>query len=105
MHQAAVKTKRLSPEMPIIVEAEAFHCVRRQNACCRKGETVSTYRGLRVWHDARWSLYELERTIGFFIELFGRVCGKGLRLQGKSYQPSTFLDSPIIIGVVGGGRS
>ena len=74
MHQAAVQTKLLSPERTIVVEAEAFHGDRRQNACCRKGKTVSAYRGLRVWHDARWSLYELGRTIGFFTELFGRVC-------------------------------
>jgi len=30
MHQAAVQTKRLSPEMSIVVEAEAFHYDRRQ---------------------------------------------------------------------------
>ena len=40
-----------------------------------RGETVGAYRGLRGWHDARWRVYELGRTIGFFIEAFGRVCG------------------------------
>jgi hypothetical protein len=27
-----------------------------------------------VWHDARWSVYELGRTIGFFIGSIDRVC-------------------------------
>jgi hypothetical protein len=82
MHQAAVQTKLLSPEMTIVVEAEAFHDDRRQNTCCRNGETVSAYRGLRVWHDARWSLYELGRTIGFFTELIGRVCWNEFKGRG-----------------------
>jgi len=39
-----------------------------------RGETVSAYRDLRVWHDARWGIYELGRTIGFFIGSIDRVC-------------------------------
>jgi len=44
-----------------------------------KGETVSAYRGLRVWHDARWSLYELGRTIGYFIEFSVEYAGTSLK--------------------------
>ena len=44
-------------------------------AVVEKGETVSTYRGLSVWHDARWSVYELGRTIEFFIEFSVEYAG------------------------------
>ena len=44
-----------------------------------RGETVGAYRGLRGWHDARWSLYELGRTIGFFIEFSVEYAGTSLK--------------------------
>jgi hypothetical protein len=98
MHQAAVQTKRLSPEMPIVVEAEAFHYDRRQNACCRNGEAVRAYRGLRVWHDARWSLYELGRAIGFFTECMGRVCWNKFKRRGLA-------EDSIVVGLADSTQS
>lgn len=63
-----------------------------------RGETVSAYRGLRVWHDARWSLYELGRTIGLFIEIFDRVCWNKFKRQGLA-------DGSMVVGLVDSTRS
>ena len=67
--------------MPIVVEAEAFPWPLAQAGIVTegstltvvRGEAVSAYRDLRVLHDARWSVYELGRTIGFFIGGIDRV--------------------------------
>jgi len=63
-----------------------------------RGETVSAYRDLRVRHDARWSVYELGRTIGFFIELFGRVRWNKSKRQGLA-------EDSMVVGLVDSTRS
>jgi len=63
-----------------------------------RGETASAYRGLRVWHDARWSVYELGRTIGFFIGRIDRVCWNKCKRQGLA-------DGPMVVGLADSTRS
>lgn len=63
-----------------------------------RGETAGTYRGLRVWHDARWSVYELGRTIGLFIGIVDRVCWNKFKRQGLA-------DGSMVVGLVDSTRS
>ena len=65
MYQAATKVNVLSSEISFIVEAEALHYDRKLYCCNDKARKQQLYRGLRQWHDTRWSTCELGRSIGF----------------------------------------
>jgi len=66
MYQAATKVNVLSSEISFIVEAEALHNDRKLYCCNDKARKQQLYRGLRQWHDTRWSTCELGRSIEFF---------------------------------------
>lgn len=68
MYQAATQVKLSRPEIIIVVKAEALHYDRRQNTCYRHGEIRGAHWALRVWHDTRWGLRELGRTVESFAE-------------------------------------
>ena len=64
-YQAATQVNVLSPEITKIIEADALHEVE---SSMKDGVMVShhsLYRGLRQWHDMRWTLRKLGRSSVF----------------------------------------
>ena len=61
-YQAATQVNVLSPEIPKIIEVDVL-C---ETEDCTKGSVKVSYhllyRGLRQWHDMKWTLYELGRS-------------------------------------------
>lgn len=64
-YQAATQVKVLSPEISNVIEADVFHDAEGSI----KGDIMVShsllYRGLRPWHDMRWSLRKLGRSSVF----------------------------------------
>lgn len=70
-YQAATRVKVLSPESLDIIEADVF-CVTEGSTKVDVMESQhSLYRGLSPWHDMRWRLRELGRSIVFSKEYAG----------------------------------
>ena len=96
MGQAATKVNVLSPVILDIVGAEVFHIIRRQHDGNRFGKVVSSYRGLRQWHDSRWKLCELGRSSDLFS--YQKSMG-GQALKGEESQMVHWKsDSLIVLG-------
>ena len=64
-YQAATKVKVLSPVMFDIIEADVFHCAEGSTKGGVKVSHNLLYRGLSPWHDMRWNLRELGRSLIF----------------------------------------
>ena len=68
-YQAATQVKVLSPEIINIVEADVLH---KMESSMKSDVMVShslLYRGRSPWHDMRWKLSELGRSLVFFRKL------------------------------------
>ena len=68
IYQAATKVNEFSPVMFNIVEADVFICAEGNTRVDEKKMASQSllYRGLNQWHDIRWILCELGRSVMFF---------------------------------------
>ena len=64
-YQAATQVKVLSPEIFNIIEVDVFHCAEDSMKDDAKVSHHSLYRGPSPWHDMRWSLRKLGRSLVF----------------------------------------
>lgn len=86
MYQAATKVNVLSPVMTDIIEVDAFHSDRRQYCCGDKARKQQLYRGLRQWHDTRWIICELGRSIELSDDEYTKTSRKGQELVDGSME-------------------
>ena len=61
-YQAATQVNVLSPEIPKIIEVDVLCETEDSMKGSVKVSYHLLYRGLRQWHDMKWTLYELGRS-------------------------------------------
>ncbi len=85
IHQAATKVNVLSPENILIIEADAVHVAGRQYCCNVMARKQQLYRGLRQWHDVRWEICEL---------------GRSIKLSYKEYTETSYEKQELVNGLM-----
>ena len=93
IYQAATQVNVLSPVTKLVAEVDTVHDDGRQHMHNRKGEGVQLCRGLRQWHDIRWKMCELGRSIGLLDRYTKTSCEK-----------QELVDGPVEVGLTGSTR-
>lgn len=94
--QAATQVKVLSPVIYDVIEADVFHYAEGST----KGDTMVSrhllYRGLRPWHDLRWSLRKLGRS-SVFPQGYAETSRQG-RESANDAEEVGLVDSTLSLG-------
>lgn len=73
IYQAVTQVNVMSPEMFDIVEADTIHSEGRQHYLISLRQESLDYRDRRQWHDIRWKVHKLGRSIKFFIKKYAKT--------------------------------